>query len=506
MNDSLRDRLFQEILMARERVYAVGERTPLETIEAPVDATVYLKREDLSMIHAYKWRGAYNCMATLSPEERERGVVTASAGNHAQGVAVAAQRLDTFARIYMPQSTPRMKQIAVQNFGGDRVETILHGDDYSAAAAVAAEDVAESGSVFIHPFDDLATMGGQGTIADEVVMSGTGPFDVAFLQIGGGGLAASVACWLRTYYPDIQIIGVEGVEQASMAAAWAAGEPVALDYVDVFCDGTAVKKTGAYTYPLCRELLDELITVTNEEVCAAVQVLWEAKRCIPEPSGAMGLAGVLKEAHRLKGKSVLSIVCGANLDFGQLAWIARHAGIGARRRRFYRFEIGEEPGTLLRLLESTMEGLNIVEVQYGKIHPDTAWPVIAFDASPPELELFGRRLKDMGIRHEDVTSQEDVEFRIIRYDPQLFKDPYFIRFEFPERAGALHDFLAFTQGNANLCYFNYAFTGEQVGRALMGFEFESDDDRQEFDRYLRESHHAYYEVSGSALRRILEHA
>lgn len=503
----LKDRLFQEIHRARQRVYSVGSPTPLERLglggEGKGKGEVFLKREDLSPIHAYKWRGAFNRMALLSDDERARGVVAASAGNHAQGVALAAQKLDLRATIYMPASTPRMKQIATAKHGGDRVEIILHGDTYDEAAREALGVSEREGRAFIHPYDDLRTMGGQGTLADEVVMSGEGPFDIAFLQIGGGGLAASVACWLKSYYPKIQIIGVEGVGQAAMHAAVEAGEPVSLDYLDVFCDGTAVRKAGELTFPLCRELVDEFMTVTNDEVCAAIQMLWEERRCVPEPSGAMGLAGLMKRPDLIEGKRALTVLCGANMDFEQLGWIARHAGIGAARRRYFRFEIGERPGEMLQLLETVLEGVNIVEFQYGKTHERKAFPVIGFEASPPELHLLDQRLAEMGIAHEDVTNREDVDFRIIHYEPALFRLPYFIKLEFPERAGALHDFLDMVSPAANLCYFNYAYTGERVGRALMGFEFSGQDKRDEFKRILAESGWVFAEIHADTLERIL---
>ena len=500
---SLRDQLFNEIVLARQRVYAVGEATPLEEVPLPVNAQVFLKREDLSPIHAYKWRGAYNRMAMLSEGERAKGVITASAGNHAQGVALAAHKLGINARIYMPRSTPRMKQIAVKQHGGDRVEIILHGDNYSEAAARALDELQTSNACYIHPFDDLGTMGGQGTLADEIILSKKGPFDVAYLQIGGGGMAASVACCLKHHYPGIRIVGVEGVEQASMHAAVQAGHPVELDYIDVFCDGTAVKKAGELTYPLCAELIDEFITVTNEEVAAAIQLLWESRRCIPEPAGAMGLAGLIKQRDSLNGEKALCIICGSNVDFGQLAWIARHAGIGGGRRRYIRFEIGEKSGEMLRLLSTALEGLNIIEFQYGKVSNDKAWPVIGFEASPMLLEKLDQHSQDFNIPYEDVTSEEDVEFRIIHYESDLFTHPYFIKLEFPERAGALHDFLASFQGSANLCYFNYAYTGEQVGRALLGFEFGTQEEQDAFKLFLGNSDTNYREINPEALSRML---
>ena len=500
----MEEQLFNEILMARQRVYAVGKPTPLQHLKRlPVDAQVYLKREDLSPIHSYKWRGAYNRMALLSAEERAAGVVCASAGNHAQGVALAASALETHATIFMPQSTPRMKQEAVALHGRDHVEIVLTGDSYSDAAEAAKVYTAEHKRTFIHAYDDLATMGGQGTLADEIVMSGKGPFDVAYLQIGGGGLASAVACWLKRYYPDIYIVGVEGVAQASMAAAIEAGEPATLDYVDVFCDGTAVKRVGDLTYPLCRDLIDEFITVTNEEVSAAVECLWKARRCIPEPAGAMGLAGLLKQQDRIQGKRCLTILCGANVDFDQLSWIAQHAGIGAARRRYYRLQMDETPGGLLHLLDSILEGINIIEVQYGKAHENHAWPVIGFEASPMALQLLDERLTKHQVEHEEVTSQADVEFRIINYEPQLFRHPYFIALEFPERAGALKDFLQSFEDLASICYFNYTYSGEHVGRALIGFEFQDDRDRSRFQELLAASSHTYHPLEDKVLERML---
>jgi len=229
--------LFEEILTARERVYSVGKVTPLQKLPLPaLNSEVWVKREDLSPIKAYKWRGAYNAMAALSEKERQWGVVAASAGNHAQGVALAAQKLSCKAVIYMPRSTPEVKQSEVLRLGGDAVEIRLVGDTYDDAGIAAREFCDSSKGVYIHPYDDVVVMGGQGTLADEVVMSGEGPFDRVYVPIGGGGLAASVACWLKRYWPDVKVYGVEGVDQASMSAAFEAGEPTQLDYVDVFCD------------------------------------------------------------------------------------------------------------------------------------------------------------------------------------------------------------------------------------------------------------------------------
>lgn len=498
-----RDRLFREILMARQRVYEVATPTPLERLELPLDAEVFVKREDLSPIHAYKWRGAYNRMASLGAAERERGVVAASAGNHAQGVALAARTLGTRAHIFMPTSTPRMKQSEVARHGGGAVEIVLTGDSYSDAAAAAHQACVQSGATLVHPYDDLGTMAGQGTLADEAVMAGAGPFDAVYLQIGGGGMAAAVACWLKAYFPRLQAVGVEGIDQASMQAAIAAGHPVDLPYVDVFCDGTAVRRAGDNTFPLCRHLIDQFLTVTNDEVCAAIQYVWEALRIVPEPSGAMGIAGLLQDADTLKGQRILTVLCGANMDFGQLATIARHAGIGAHRRRYFRITLPERQGALVELLDTLFTEVNIIEFQHGKTDPTHAWPVIGVEAAPPVLDALERGLESHGYAYQTVTSEEDVEFRIINYDPHLFQRPYFIKVEFPERAGALHDFLLNLHGIAGICYFNYVFTGETVGRALIGFEFESDENRMQARQIIAHAGLTCREIDSDILGRIL---
>lgn len=502
---SLIDSLRQEILFARRRIYEVGQATPLDSIELG-DLSLFVKREDLSPIHAYKWRGAYNRMAQLTPDELRAGVVTASAGNHAQGVALAAKHLGTQATIFMPLATPRMKQVAVQQHGGSHVTIRLHGDTYDAASAAAHAYAKEEQLTYIHAYDDLAVMAGQGTLADEIVMSGKGPFDVAFLQVGGGGMAAATATWLKMNFPDIHIVGVEGVEQASMAAAIQAGHPVALDNVDIFCDGTAVRKVGQLTHQICTEVVDEWITVTNDEVSAAIQFLWEQLRCIPEPSGAMGMAGVLQRREALAGQRVLSVLCGANMDFEQLASIARRAAVGAARRRFLQIEIQEVAGAMYGLLEALPETVNIVDFQYGKTDAAAATPVIGFDVSPIEFGALTQALQHGGFAFNEVTSESDVTFRLIHYEAKLLRMPFFITLEFHERPGALADFLRAVSPHANLCYFNYVYSGERVGRALLGFEFDQPSQHAAFEQVLRsakDAYRAYERISAETMQRIL---
>ncbi len=503
----MKDQLIREILLARQRVYSLASATPLQKLEIQTDFDCFIKREDLSPINAYKWRGAFNCMSQLSEEELARGVVTASAGNHAQGVALSAKKLGTRARIFMPLSTPKMKQVAVKRHGGDQVEVCLVGDSYDEASVEAKRVSAEEGITYIHAYDDLQVMGGQGTIADEIALSGEGPFDVVFIQIGGGGLAASVATWLKEMYPAIRVIGVEGEHQASMAAAVEAGKPVTLDYVDVFCDGTAVKQVGEFTYPVCRDVIDEFVTVTNDEVSAAIEVLWNTIRVIPEPSGAMGLAGVLKKQSELSGKKVVTILCGANMDFHQLGKISAASGIGSDTERYFRFHIKETSGELLRLLEVGMADFNIADFQYGKTHAIDSWPILGVQGESEELAKLPDKLTKAGIEFEDVTSSPDVAFRVIPFRSQLVSNPYFIELEFPERQGALHDFLSSVKGSASICYFNYEYTGERVGHALIGFEFSTATERNSFVEGMASGHwrfRAFQELPEEAMRRMIE--
>ncbi len=467
--------LRQEILFARGRVYHFGTATPLEKIVLPDGPEIWVKREDLCPVKSYKWRGACNRMALLTPKEAARGVVTASAGNHAQGIALGARVLGIRARIYMPRSTPRVKQAAVLHHGGDFVEIHLSGDSYDEAVQAARADEAATGAVYIHAYDDMKVMGGQGTLADEVVLSGHGPFDAAFLQIGGGGMAAGVSNWLKTYWPGIEIIGVEGVGQASMKAALEAGTPVALESVDLFCDGTAVRKAGELPFQILKETLDRIETVTNAEVSHAIRVLWENLRCISEPSGAMGLAAVLKNKEALAGKKVLIVISGSNIDFLQLGLIARSQGAASQTSRTLRVRIPERPGTMLHLLDTCFDGLNITDFQYGLTDEREAWPVFTLTADDSAtLDEVPRKLDAAGFTWEDVTGAIDIDFRAIPLRSDLLHHPAFLRLDFYERKGALHDFLANRiSGNANLCYFNYRQSGERIGRALIGLDFPS---------------------------------
>jgi threonine dehydratase len=482
-SQTLDQKLRQEILFARERVYHFSQSTPFEQLDLPgANFELWVKREDLSPIKAYKWRGAANRMATLNELEAARGVVTASAGNHAQGVALAAKKLGIRARIYMPQSTPKVKQDAVIKLGQEYVSVHLAGDSYDDAVKAARADEASTKSLFIHAYDDIQVMAGQGTLADEIVLSGKGPFDVAYLQIGGGGMAAGVSTWLKSYWPNIEIVGVEGEGQASMKASIQAGKPIALEQVDLFCDGTAVKQPGDLPFEVCKHSIDRFTTVSNAQVTKAIRTLWDGLRCISEPSGAMGLAAALAEKDSLSEKKVVVILCGANIDFLQIGRIAQSEGASSRQYRTIRVCIPETPGTMLKLLDSCFSQVDITDFQYGKIDQKIAWPIFSLAADQAEtIQSIATKLDANGYSWQDITGATDVNFRAIPFRSDLFSHPAFLRLDFYERPGALHDFLVKQlTGNENLSYFNYRQSGERIGRALIGLDFPSSFERDAF--------------------------
>ena len=474
------DQLLEAIHQARARVYQIGNATPLESMSIEgVNQSIWVKREDLGPIKAYKWRGAFNAMACLTPAQLEGGVVAASAGNHAQGIALAARKLGTKAYIFMPKPTPLVKRKAVMAHGGDCVSIELIGDSFSEAQTAALEHATRNGATFIPPYDSIDVMAGQGTLADEIFTSGEGPFDRVYVAVGGGGMAAAVAALLKSSWPKVKVIGVEGVDQASMKAAIELGEPVPLDYVDVFCDGTAVTQVGKLTYEFCRDLLDEIVTVTNGDVSSAIKSHWDGLRAIPEPSGAMSLAGFLKhhEAGKIEpDEKILTILCGANMDFAKFADVSRQAGINPQRDRSWRFNIPEEKGSLAGLLTGLPPGVSIMDLQYGRTMNEPQRPLLSIDVPDLACAEFEKWITRNEESAEDVTGHGATRFRVIPFTPALFTSPLFVEVEFPERSGALLGFMNAISWITSVCYFNYAYTGERVGRALIGLDFENDEE------------------------------
>lgn len=510
MTQNIVQKLFDEVPKARDVVYQVGNPTPLQAIKLNGEEfELFIKREDLGPINAYKWRGGYNAVFNHHKNTGCNTIVAASAGNHAQGVALAARKLKIQAKIFMPLAAPIMKQKAVKHHGGEYVELILTGDTYNEAGEAAKQYVKEHGYTYIHPFDDVYTMAGQAMIADEIIRDAEVPFDYCFLQIGGGGMAGATAAMLKRQWPNIRIIGVEGVNQASMKASVEAGKPITLDKVDTFCDGTAVTRPGDLTFEVCRQFIDEFVTVTNSDVSAAMRQLWESIRLIPEPSGAMGIAGITQYAknHKdgLKGKKVLGIICGANMDFSKLASISQKSSATGDKRRYYRIEMPEGKGSLLKILEAHFKNLNVSEFMYGKISDDSAWQTIAIDAKPDGFKALEHSLSKAGHNFKDVSGSSDIKYRLINYNPATFKTPLFMNVEFPERKGALRDFLRAISDSASICYFNYAYSGEIIGRALMGFEFEDTEQKNRFLEAIKTTNTKCLPIDEDTENRILKH-
>jgi threonine dehydratase len=467
-------------MKARTRIYQVAEPTPLEVYPMPGGWDMLLKREDLSPIHSYKWRGAYNFMKAREKEAKAVGVTAASAGNHAQGVALAAARLGVSAHVFMPKAAPRLKVEATARLGGAWVEIHQVGDNFDQAAAAAADFCRESGALYVPPYDDMLVMAGQGVLGDELMVGSHRP-DVVFVQIGGGGLAAGVATAIKTYAPEVKIIGVEEEGQASMKAAFAAGEPVTLDHVDVFCDGTAVKRAGRLPFEILRGQLDDLVTVTVGEASRAIQKFWQVARVLSEPSGALGLAAARKMSEQLKGQKVGVILTGANLDFRQLAMISRRAGAGHESKPYYQVRLDERPGAMLAMLKTVAPlGLNISYLVCGQNDRTTAYPIVGFDGAKSQAAKLEGLWAAAGYDFKDVSDRADLGFRVATFQPAMFRRPFAAILNFPERPGALTEFLERMAPLGTISYFSYVHTGEQVGRALVVLSFETDQAREQF--------------------------
>ena len=335
------------------RVYDVAQETPLEPariLSKRLSNHVLLKREDTQPVFSFKLRGAYNRMAHLSTEQLQRGVICASAGNHAQGVALSARKLGCRAVIVMPVTTPKVKVDAVQSLGG---EAVLYGDSYSDAYLHAVELEKSQGLTFVHPFDDPDVIAGQGTIAMEILRQHQGPIDAVFVAIGGGGLISGVASYIKAVRPDIKVIGVQTTESDAMARSVRAGKRVQLNDVGLFCDGTAVKLVGEETFRLTRELVDDFVVLDTDAVCAAIKDVFQDTRSILEPSGAMGVAAIKQyvETHKLKGKTFVAVTCGANMNFDRLRFVAERAEFGEQREALYAVTVPEERGSFRRFCE-----------------------------------------------------------------------------------------------------------------------------------------------------------
>ncbi|MEY4563319.1 MAG: hypothetical protein RLZZ618_2596 [Pseudomonadota bacterium] len=457
------------------QVYDVAIKTPLERaakLSRRVGNHVWLKREDHQPVFSFKLRGAYNKMRQLTPEQLKRGVICASAGNHAQGVALGAQRLGCKAVIVMPVTTPQLKVDAVRSFGG---EVVLHGESYSDAYQHAAQLEASRGLSFVHPFDDPDVIAGQGTVAVEILNQHPGPIHAVFVAIGGGGLISGVAAYIKSVRPEIKVIGVQTTDSDAMTRSVAAGKRVQLTDVGLFSDGTAVKLVGEETFRLARTLVDDYVLVDTDAMCAAIKDVFEDTRSIVEPAGALGVAAIKQYAaqHKLKGQTLVAITCGANMNFDRLRFVAERAEVGEEREALFAVTIPEERGSFRRFCEA-IGPRSVTEFNYRISDDAQAHVFVGLSlAGPGESIKLARSFNRQGFAALDLTNDE-LAHQHLRHmvggRSELAKDERLYRFEFPERPGALMRFLSSMHPDWNISLFHYRNQGADYGRILIGIQ------------------------------------
>ncbi len=471
------------------RVYDVAKETSLDharTLSQRTGNQVWLKREDEQPVFSFKIRGAYNKMASLDSEFLKRGVVASSAGNHAQGVALSAQRLGCRAVIVMPTPTPAIKVEAVRSFGA---EVILCGDDYDAAYAKAREVEAEEGLTFIHPYDDPAVIAGQGTIAIEILRQHPGKIDAIYVAVGGGGLISGIGACIKELMPEVRIIGVEPEDADAMARSLRAGEIVTLDRVGRFADGVAVRRVGQQTFEIAKEVIDEIVVVSNDEICAAMKDIFEDRRCILEPSGALAYAGLKRHIshHGWKDKELVAIACGANINFDSLRHVSERAEIGEHREAILAVTIPERPGSFLQFCRAIGDR-NVTEFNYRYESESAAHVFVGVKIA--NLDESGRlvaELREQGYDVLDLTQNELAKLHIRHMvggrAPGASHERLF-QVSFPERAGALLQFLEKMSANWNISLFHYRNHGSDFGHVLVGIQVpERDEDA--FQRFIQ---------------------
>jgi len=465
------------------KVYDVAHETPLEPagiLSGRLSNRVLLKREDMQPVFSFKLRGAYNRMARLSPEQLARGVIAASAGNHAQGVALAARRLGCRAVIVMPVTTPQVKIDAVRALGG---EVVLSGESYSDAAAAAAGLQAREELTFVHPFDDPDVIAGQGTIGMEILRQHQGPIHAIFVAIGGGGLAAGIAAYVKQVRPEVRVIGVQTTDSDAMARSIRAGRRVELHDVGLFSDGTAVKKVGEETFRLCRALLDDVVVVDTDAICAAIKDVFQDTRSILEPAGALSVAGLKAwvERERLHDETLVAVACGANMNFDRLRFVSERAEIGEKREAVFAVTIPEERGSFRRFCE-TVGPRNVTEFNYRIADPAQAHVFVGIQISRPgEATQIADAFEGAGFRTLNLTDDElgklHLRHMVGGHSP-LARNELLYSFEFPERPGALMRFLSSMSPNWNISLFHYRNHGADYGRILVGIQVPAGEKKQ----------------------------
>ncbi len=497
--------MFQDYVerIENSRVYPAANKTPLQPasiLSRRLQNQVLLKREDLQPVFSFKLRGAYNRMAQLSAKSGRRGVVAASAGNHAQGIALAARQLGMKALIVMPQTTPQIKLESVRALGA-AIE--LQGSNYDEALEFARRKAEELGRTFIHPYDDKDVIAGQGTIAMEILHQNPGPLDAIFVPVGGGGLIAGMAAYVKALRPDIRVVGVEPRHAACLSRALAAGERVVLDDVDPFADGVAVRQVGEEPFRIARECVDEVVTVTHREICTAIKEIFDESRCIAEPAGALALAGLKRCVIREKwtDKVLVAVVSGANMDFDRLRGIAELADLVERREALLGVTIPERPGSFRTFCQAIGQR-SITEFNYRYADPNEAHVFVG-------VELGNRHsdkeelIADLASRHYKVVDLSDNEMARIHVRYMVggrasgLSDERLFRFDLPERPGALLRYLTRMGQRWNISLFHYRSHGAAYGRVLAGIQVPPEE-LQKFHDFLSDLGYPFHEETGNS--------
>lgn len=480
------------------KVYDVAIETPLDEmprLSQRLNNSVWIKREDLQPVFSFKLRGAYNRMSHLTAEECSHGVIAASAGNHAQGVALSAKKMGISSLIVMPKTTPPIKVEAVKNLGA---EIILHGNNYDDACDYALSMAKQQGRTFIHPYDDPDVIAGQGTIAMEILNQHPEPLYAIFVPVGGGGLIAGIAAYIKSLRPEIKIIGVEPADAACLKAALDVGERVVLDQVGLFADGTAVRQVGAEPFRIARETVDEVILVDSDEICAAIMDIFDDTRSIAEPSGALAVAGAKKYIARenLSNKQFVVIDSGANINFDRLRHVAERAELGERREVLFATTIDEKPGSFQQFCQILSEyGITEFNYRFANNNDAQVFVGLQIDGGDTERQALFDSLDKAAYQWVDFTDNEmaklHVRYMVGGHAPQV-ENEHLYRFEFPERPGALLRFLTRMGQRWNISLFHYRNHGAAYGRVLVGVQV-PDDEQKEFQGFLDELGYVYWQ-------------
>jgi threonine dehydratase len=487
----------ERILTAR--VYDVAQETPLELaprLSHRLNNRLLLKREDMQSVFSFKLRGAYNKMAQLPPDILALGVIAASAGNHAQGVALGAKRLGTTAMIVMPVTTPKVKVDAVEALGAT---VILQGDTYDDAYTYARQLEAEKGLTFIHPFDDPDVIAGQGTIGMEILRQCQQPIHAIFVAIGGGGLISGIAAYVKRLRPEIKIIGVEPVDADAMSQSLAAGHRVRLPQVGLFADGVAVREVGEETFRLCQQYVDEIILVSTDDICAAIKDVFEDTRSILEPAGALAIAAAKSyvEREHLDGETLIAIACGANMNFDRLRFVAERAEVGERREAVFAVTIPEERGSFRKFCEC-ISTRNLTEFNYRIAEAKEAHIFVGVQIqNRQDAVAIASNFEAHGFKTIDLTDDELTKLHLrhmVGGRSSLAHNELLYRFEFPERPGALTKFLNCMSPNWNISLFHYRNHGADYGRIVVGMQVPPDE-MTEWQAFLDTLGYQYWDES-----------